>query len=58
MEYLTLNNGIKMPMAGIGTFMISPADAEKAVESALRSGIRLIDTAKAPPIVSQNSCDR
>ena len=47
MEYLTLNNGIKMPMAGIGTFMISPADAEKAVESALRSGIRLIDTANA-----------
>ena len=47
MEYLTLNNEIKMPMAGIGTFMIAPADAEKAVESALRSGIRLIDTANA-----------
>ena len=36
-----------MPMAGIGTFMISPADAEVAVESALRSGVRLIDTANA-----------
>ena len=47
MEYFTLNNGYKMPMAGIGTFMISPADAEKAVASALRGGARLIDTANA-----------
>ena len=47
MEYFTLNNGYKMPMAGIGTFMISPADAEVAVESALKSGARLIDTANA-----------
>ena len=47
MEYFTLNNGYKMPMAGIGTFMISPADAEVAVESALRNGTRLIDTANA-----------
>ena len=45
MEYFTLNNGIKMPMAGIGTFMMAPAEAEAAVESALRSGVRLIDTA-------------
>ena len=45
MEYITLNNGIKMPMAGIGVFMMSPAEAEASVESALRSGIRLIDTA-------------
>ena len=34
-----------MPMAGIGVFMMSPAEAEAAVESALRSGVRLIDTA-------------
>ena len=47
MEYFTLNNGYKMPMAGIGTFMITPADTEVAVESALRSGARLIDTANA-----------
>ena len=45
MEYFKLNNGIEMPMAGIGTFMMAPADAEAAVESALRSGVRLIDTA-------------
>ncbi len=45
MEYITLNNGVKMPMAGIGVFMMSPAEAEAAVESALKSGVRLIDTA-------------
>ena len=45
MGYFTLNNGIKMPMAGIGVFMMSPAEAESAVESALKSGVRLIDTA-------------
>ena len=45
MEYLTLNNGSKIPMAGIGVFMMSPAEAEAAVESALKSGVRLIDTA-------------
>ncbi|MBR2594058.1 MAG: aldo/keto reductase [Firmicutes bacterium] len=45
MEYFTLNNGIKMPMAGIGVFMLTPEEAERAVESALRSGVRLIDTA-------------
>ena len=45
MEYFTLNNGIKMPMAGIGVFMMSPAEAETAVETALKSGVRLIDTA-------------
>lgn len=25
MEYVTLNNGVKMPMAGLGTFLLSPA---------------------------------
>lgn len=45
MTYKTLNNGTKMPMAGIGVFMLSPAEAESAVESALKSGVRLVDTA-------------
>ena len=45
MEYYALNNGIQMPVAGIGVFLMSPAEAEASVESALRSGIRLIDTA-------------
>lgn len=47
MEYVTLNNGVKMPMAGIGTFLLSPDEAEASVISALQSGYRLIDTANA-----------
>ena len=47
MEYATLNNGIKMPMAGIGTFLLSPDEAEASVSSALQCGYRLIDTANA-----------
>lgn len=47
MEYATLNNGVKMPMAGIGTFLLSPDEAEASVLSALECGYRLIDTANA-----------
>lgn len=47
MEYATLNNGIKMPMAGIGTFLLTPDQAESAVLEALKDGYRLIDTANA-----------
>ena len=47
MEYITLNNGVKMPAAGIGTFLLSPDEAELAVLSALKDGYRLIDTANA-----------
>lgn len=45
MEYLTLNNGNKMPMAGIGVFLLKPEETELSVLSALADGIRLIDTA-------------
>ena len=31
MEYATLNNGVKMPMAGIGTFLLTPDEAEASV---------------------------
>lgn len=47
MEYTLLNNGVKMPMAGIGTFLLSPDEAEAAVMNALSDGYRLIDTANA-----------
>jgi len=47
MEYTTLNNGLKMPTVGLGVFTFSPEDAEQAVEVALHSGYRLIDTANA-----------
>lgn len=47
MEYVSLNNGVKMPMEGIGTFLLTPDEAENAVLSALNDGARLIDTANA-----------
>ena len=47
MEYITLNNEVKCPVVGIGTFMLSPADAENSVREALKMGYRLIDTANA-----------
>ena len=47
MEYVTLNNGVKMPMAGIGTFLLTPDEAEASCLSALQDGYRLIDTANA-----------
>ena len=47
MEYATLNNGVKMPVAGIGTFLLTPDEAETSVLSALGDGYRLIDTANA-----------
>lgn len=47
MEYAVLNNGIKMPMAGIGTFLLTPDEAEASVLHALQNGVRLIDTANA-----------
>ena len=47
MEFITLNNGIKCPFVGIGTFMLSPADAENSVREALKMGYSLVDTANA-----------
>lgn len=47
MEYATLSNGIKAPLLGIGTFMISPEDTVNSVYSAIKKGYRLIDTANA-----------
>jgi len=45
MATLELNNGIKIPNVGIGTYLISPKDAEVSVREALKMGYRLIDTA-------------
>jgi len=47
MEYIVLNNGIKCPVIGIGTFMLSPEDAENSVREALKMGYSLLDTANA-----------
>ena len=45
--YVKLNNGVEMPMAGIGTFLLSPQEADASCISALQDGYRLIDTANA-----------
>ena len=47
MEHITLNNSLECPVIGIGTFMLSPAEAENSVREALKMGYRLIDTANA-----------
>lgn len=48
MEFLTLNNGVKMPQEGFGVFQVpDPAQCEQAVLDAIASGYRLIDTAAA-----------
>lgn len=45
METIKLNNGVEIPAVGIGTFMMSPDQAEDAVYNALKLGYRMIDTA-------------
>ena len=48
MEFVTLNNGVKMPLEGFGVFQVpDPAVCERAVLDAIASGCRLIDTAAA-----------
>ncbi len=47
MEYLVLNNGVKMPKLGFGVFQISKEDCEKCVLDAIEVGYRLIDTAQS-----------
>lgn len=48
MEFVTLNNGVKMPLEGIGVFQVpDPAVCEQAVLDAIATGYRLIDTAAA-----------
>ena len=47
MEYVVLNNGVKCPVIGIGTFMLAPKEAENSVREALKMGYQLVDTANA-----------
>ena len=44
---ITLNNGVSLPALGLGVFQSTPAETAQAVEVALRTGYRLIDTAAA-----------
>ena len=47
MEYIELNNGVKMPTLGYGVFLVSPDECERCVSEALSVGYRLIDPAQA-----------
>ena len=47
MEYVTLNNGVQMPMVGFGVFEIPAEQTAQCVFNALETGYRLIDTAQA-----------
>lgn len=47
MGIIRLNNGVEMPDFGIGTFLLSPDEAERSVYEALQCGYRMVDTANA-----------
>ena len=47
MEYMTLNNGMRMPLVGFGTFMLGGETCKNAVAAAIECGYRMIDTAEA-----------
>lgn len=47
MDYVTLNNGVKMPQLGYGVYQVSPDEAERCVLDAIEVGYRSIDTAQA-----------
>ena len=47
MEYVTLNNGIKMPKLGYGVYQTAPEDTKRCVLDAIETGYRSIDTAQA-----------
>ena len=47
MKYVTLTNGIKMPIIGYGVYQVSKDECERCVLDALEVGYRLIDTAQA-----------
>lgn len=47
MEYVQLNNGLKMPMLGYGVYQVTKEECERCVLDALKTGYRLIDTAQS-----------
>ena len=46
MEFVTLNNGVKMPILGYGVYQVDPAECERCVLDAISVGYRSIDTAQ------------
>lgn len=47
MNYITLNNGIRMPQLGYGVYQVTKQECEECVSNALKAGYRLIDTAQS-----------
>lgn len=47
MEFVMLNNGVKMPKLGYGVYQVDPAECERCVADAISVGYRSIDTAQA-----------
>lgn len=47
MQYLTLNNGVKMPVLGFGVYQIPQEETKQAVLDAISVGYRSIDTAQS-----------
>lgn len=47
MDYVTLNNGVKMPKLGYGVYQTPPEETERCVLDAIKIGYRSIDTAQA-----------
>ena len=47
MQYVTLNNGVKMPQLGYGVYQVSQEECERCVLDAIGAGYRSIDTAQS-----------
>ncbi len=47
MEYVTLSNGVKMPILGYGVYQVTKEECERCVLDALKVGYRSIDTAQS-----------
>lgn len=47
MEYVTLYNGVRMPMVGYGVYQVTPQECERCVLDALQVGYRSLDTAQS-----------
>ena len=47
MEYVTLSNGIKMPILGYGVYQVTKDECERCVLDALKAGYRSLDTAQS-----------
>lgn len=47
MEYITLSNGVEMPILGYGVYQVTKKECERCVLDALKAGYRPIDTAQS-----------